>query len=106
MKSIVNLYFDYWNNHNIDDLRRLFDDSVILEDWENSFVGIEEVLQENNNIFKNFPKVRALITDLGLSENNAFAKIKVFLEEDNVIDVIDTFEFKNDKIIKIKAYKG
>jgi hypothetical protein len=106
MKSIVNLYFDYWNNHNIDDLRRLFDDSVILEDWENSFVGIEEVLQENNNIFKNFPKVRALITDLGFSENNAFAKIKVFLEEDNVIDVIDTFEFKNDKIIKIKAYKG
>ena len=38
--------------------------------------------------------------------NLVFTKIKVYLNGDDVIDVIDVFEFKNNKIINIKAYKG
>ena len=106
MKTIVNLYFEYWNNHSIGDLRKLFDNEIVLEDWENTFSGIEEVIQENENIFTNFPKVHATISDLALNEKSVYTKIKVFLNEDNTIDVIDIFEFKDDKIIKIKAFKG
>ncbi len=106
MKTIVNLYFEYWNNHSTPDLRKLFDNEIVLEDWENTFSGIEDVIQENENIFTNFPKVNATISDLALSEKSVFAKIKVILNEENTIDVIDIFEFKDNKIIKIKAFKG
>ena len=106
MENLVNLYFDCWNSHNINDLKKLFDKSVILEDWENTFNGIDEVVQENNNLFKNFPTIRAVIADLGISDERVFAKIKVYLNGDDVIDVIDVFEFKDNKIVNIKAYKG
>lgn len=106
MISIVNLYFNYWNQHSTKDLRNLFDNSVVLEDWENKFVGVEEVIQENKNIFENFPNINATIIDLGISDKIAYAKIKVFLDSKNEIDVVDTFDFKENKITGIKAYKG
>ena len=48
----------------------MFSDDVELQDWENNFVGIENVLNENKNIFSTFPKIKAEIVDIASSKKN------------------------------------
>ena len=57
----------YWR------FKKTFDNEIVLEDWKIRF-PIEEVIQENENIFTNFPKVHATISDLALNEKSVYKK--------------------------------
>ena len=63
--GIENKYFEYWNEHNVVKLKDLFKDDIQLIDWDNKFIGIDEVINENVNIFNNFPNIKAEIIDIG-----------------------------------------
>ena len=85
----------------------MFDDNVTLRDWDIDKKGIESVLKANLNIFKNVKTINAIPQNI-ISENNfVFAELKIVVNDDDVLKVVDLIEFnKKGKIISIKAFKG
>ena len=105
MIEIANKYFVAWNAHNTKKLCLLFAHDIHLKDWEINEYGIENVLLANQKIFTNVPEIKAEIIELGVGSNKVIAQIKIHLNEDEMIDVVDVLEIKNNLIQSIQAYK-
>lgn len=106
MKQKVFDYFDAWNSFDADMLRNTLHNDVTLTDWEIKVTGIEAVLEANRAIQMQFPEANIQVIDVAfVGTSKAFAQITIDLASANILDVIDVFEFKNDKICKIFAYK-
>jgi hypothetical protein len=105
MKEIANQYFTAWNNHDLKTLRNLFDEEIVLQDWDIHETGIENVLKANSNIFKTVPSIKVEILNMAISSKKIMIEIKVLLNEDESLDVVDILEIENNLIKSIKAYK-
>ena len=107
IKDAALSYFKTFSEKNINGLREMFDDNVTLRDWEIDKQGIENVLKANLNIFQNVKTIKANPQNI-VSENNfVFAELKIVVNEDEELKVVDLIEFnKKGKIISIKAFKG
>ena len=105
--KLAKIYFETWNMHNIKKLRTLLSNKVCLQDWEIKKVDIEHVLEANKKIFKKCPDIYAEVLNLGTGkENQVVAQLKIHVDEEVILDVIDVLTFDNDsKIKEIKAYK-
>ena len=62
-------------------------------------------VQHNLNIFKTVPNIKVEVLDMAVYQKKVFAEIKVFINHEENIEVVDILEFENDLIVKIKAYK-
>ena len=105
MKKSANNYFAAWNEHDLHKLKLLFDEKIVLKDWDIYAVGIDDVLNANSNIFKNVPDIKVEVLGMAVYQKKVFAEIKVLISEEESIDVVDILEFENDLIKKIKAFK-
>ena len=105
MRKIANDYFVAWNDHDLHRLKLLFDEKIVLKDWDIYAVGIDDVLNANSNIFKNVPDIKVEVLDMAVSRKKVLVEIKVLISEEESIDVVDILEFENDLIRKIKAFK-
>ena len=107
IKDSAQSYFKIFSEKNINGLREMFDDNVTLRDWEIDKQGIENVLKANLNIFQNVKTIKAIPQNI-VSENNfVFAELKMIVNGDEELKVVDILEFnKKGKIISIKAFKG
>ena len=107
IKDIALSYFKTFSEKNINGLREMFDDKVTLRDWDINKQGIESVLKANLNIFQNVKSIDAIPQNI-ISENNfVFAELKIIVNGDEELKVVDIIEFnKQGKIISIKAFKG
>ena len=107
IKDSAQSYFKIFSEKNINGLREMFDDNVTLRDWEIDKQGIENVLKANLNIFQNVKTIKAIPQNI-VSENNfVFAELKIIVNGDEELKVVDIIEFnKQGKIISIKAFKG
>ena len=107
IKDTALSYFKTFSEKDIDGLREMFDDDVTLRDWDIDKKGIENVLKANLNIFQNVKTINAIPQNI-ISENNfVFAELKIVVNEDEELKVVDLIEFnQNGKIISIKAFKG
>lgn len=105
--DLAKAYFASWNGHNIQELRNLFASNISLQDWDTHSMNIENVLKSNESIFNNNPNINAKILNLGLlNEVKVVAELKIFIDDENIIDVIDVITFDEQrKITNIKAYK-
>jgi len=107
IKDSAQSYFTIFSEKNINGLREMFDDNVTLRDWDIDKQGIENVLKANLNIFQNVKTIKAIPQNI-VSENNfVFAELKIIVNGDEELKVVDIIEFnKKGKIISIKAFKG
>ncbi len=107
IKDTALSYFKTFSEKNIDGLREMFDDNVTLRDWDIDKKGIESVLKANLNIFQSVKSINAIPQNI-ISENNfVFAELKIVVNDDDELKVVDLIEFnKKGKIISIKAFKG
>ena len=107
IKDIALLYFKTFSEKNINGLSELFDHNVTLRDWDIDKQGKESVLEANLNIFQNVKTINAIPQNI-ISENNfVFAELKIIVNGDEELKVVDIIEFnKKGKIISIKAFKG
>ena len=107
IKDIALSYFKTFSEKNINGLREMFDDKVTLRDWDIDKQGIESVLKANLNIFQNVKSIDAIPQNI-ISENNfVFAELKIIVNGDEELKVVDMIEFnEKGKIISIKAFKG
>lgn len=129
MKKSSNLkqlkkYFSSFCSKNIGDLKNIFSDNVELKDWNNKFLGKEEVLKEIESIFNSFDSIQLNLINIynfvdiinyendeylfTTSSDNKFAcQIEILFDNDQILHVIDLIEFDdNGKIINLTAYKG
>ena len=107
IKDSAQSYFKIFSEKNINGLSEMFDDNVTLRDWDINNQGIESVLKANLNIFQNVKTIKAIPQNI-VSENNfVFAELKIIVNGDEELKVVDIIEFnKKGKIISIKAFKG
>ena len=105
MLDIINQYFIAWNSHDLNILRKLFDDKIVLKDWDIHEIGIENVLKANENIFKNVPKIKVEIVDIAVSSQKVMVQINVLINENEILEVVDVFSIQNKLITEIKAFK-
>ena len=107
IKDSAQSYFTIFSEKNINGLREMFDDNVTLRDWDIDKQGIENVIKANLNIFQNVKTIKAIPQNI-VSENNfVFAELKIVVNGDEELKVVDIIEFnKKGKIISITAFKG
>ena len=107
IKDTAISYFKTFSEKNIDGLREMFDDNVTLRDWDIDKKGIESVLKANLNIFQNVKTINAIPQNIISGNNFVFAELKIVVNDDDELKVVDLIEFnKKGKIISIKAFKG
>jgi len=103
--SVAKQYFDAWNKQNTNHLSFLFDKDVVLQDWDITATGKEDVVKANQNIFDNVNNISAEVQDIGYNDNKVYAELLIQADEDTikVLDVITIND--NSNITKISAYK-
>ena len=100
-------YFNFFVNKNIDGLRLMFSDDIVVRDWEISRKGIEQVVSQNETILKNLSNFKLKILNISQAENIIYAEIEITLSNNEIITVLDKIEFDQEyKIKKITAFKG
>lgn len=102
--KLIKNYFKAWNNKDLLQLSELVHDNIYLKDWENEAFGVPEFLKVNENIFNSVGTIYADVLTLVAIEKKVFARLKIKVDRD-VIEVIDYFEIKNEKIGMIQAYR-
>lgn len=105
--KIAENYFKAWSDHNLTEITSLFAEDICLHDWESNEKNLENVAKVNSEIFKNFPNISVEVINLAqFDENRIVAELKVNIEKNKSIDVVDIITFNNNYFIKaIKAYK-
>ena len=96
-------YFDLFNQKDIKGLGSLYSENVRLKDWEGEWVGRENVLNTNSQLFGLHFDLRVIHTDI--INNKSYNKITIQIGE-TILDVMDVITFENYNIIDITAYKG
>lgn len=96
-------YFDLFNQKDIKGLGSLYSENVRLKDWEGEWIGRENVLNTNSQLFGLHFDLRVIHTDI--IGNKSYNKITIQIGE-TILDVMDVITFENYNIIDITAYKG
>ena len=103
----ANIYFKLFAAKNINKLKDIFDQKIILKDWTAKINGKKNVISFNEKTFKNFDviKVKVLETFANSKKNSLACKIVINLDKLklNVVDII--YFNKKGNISKIEAYK-
>ena len=105
MIKILENYFDAFNNHDVVALKKFFSEKIILEDWNISENGIENVLKANQLIFESAPKIKVNVNDIIVGKSKVIAEIDVIVDETTTLEVVDVFKIQKGLITSIKAYK-
>jgi hypothetical protein len=109
-KSQAVEYFKYFQEGNIGELSKLYQDDIHLIDWNGEWKGKEEVLKMNKELFEsNLWRNRVIVHDIEqarLNEKRLYCKISITIGDD-VLKIMDILDFDNQsKIIKIEAFNG
>jgi|TARA_B110000503_G_scaffold102755_1_gene153479 hypothetical protein len=106
MIALAYKYFEAWNSNNIENLRPLFSEDIILTDWDINASGIEDVLIANKNIFDSVVGIKAQVIDIAASSTDkVFAKLIIEISPELSLTVIDVLTIEHNKIKRIDAYK-
>ena len=107
LKTKANIYFRLFTSKNINKLKEIFDQKIILKDWMVKINGKKKVISFNEKIFKNVDviKVKVVETFVNSKKNSIACKIVINLDRLrlNVVDII--YFNKKGNISKIEAYK-
>jgi hypothetical protein len=107
INHIVNKYFLAFEKKKISILESLFEEKIVLHDWNNYIAGKSKVITFNKKIFYKFRNIKIIIKKVFFSKSSleAACMIDIILNKSK-IRVIDVIYFnKKMKIKKIQAYK-
>ena len=104
--NIAKEYFNLFELKDIDNLKKLFDKHISLQDLEINVEGLDNVIEKNIEIFTELDDFELTVNQIYLIDNIIFAEIDI-ITGDVKMSVLDKIEFNdNYKIQKITAYKG
>lgn len=106
MKKTILTYLKKFSNKDIDGLSLLFDESVILKDWEIFAEGKAEVLDAILNIFNSVDSISIKLDKLYIDGKVATCVIDIVINKFELLKVVDLIKVdNNNKILEISAYK-
>ena len=115
-------YFQAFADKNIEVLTEMFTDDIILIDWNNTFSGKDQVVNEVQGIFKNFKTIKLEVTDIfsslniinadrgettvSIPKDDSFAcEIVIVFDDLEPLYIMDLIEFDDEgRIEKLTAY--
>lgn len=115
-------YFQAFADKNIEVLSEMFTDDIILIDWNNTFSGKDQVVNEVQGIFKNFKTIKLEVTDIfsslniinadrgettvSIPKDDSFAcEIVIVFDDLEPLYIMDLIEFDDEgRIEKLTAY--
>ena len=115
-------YFQAFADKNIEILTEMFTDDIILIDWNNTFTGKDQVVNEVQGIFANFKTIKLEVTDIfsslniinadrgettvSIPKDDSFAcEIVIVFDDLEPLYIMDLIEFDNEgRIKKLTAY--
>ena len=115
-------YFQAFADKNIEVLTEMFTDDIILIDWNNTFTGKDQVINEVQGIFANFKTIKLEVTDIfsslniinadrgettvSIPKDDSFAcEIVIVFDDLEPLYIMDLIEFDNEgRIKKLTAY--
>ena len=106
MRKIIEKYFEYFSNKDIEMLKSLFSKNVTLKDWEINVNGFDEVVQANIKIFDNVETIQVTLVEYYEHKKSCVCLIDILVNKKEILNVIDIIRFdENNKISEISAYK-
>lgn len=115
-------YFQAFADKNIEILTEMFTDDIILIDWNNTFTGKDQVVNEVQGIFANFKIIKLEVTDIfsslniinadrgettvSIPKDDSFAcEIVIVFDDLEPLYIMDLIEFDDEgRIKKLTAY--
>ncbi len=102
--NLTNLYFNSFIKKDIDILKSLYSDDVVLIDWTGQWYGIDSVLLANKNLFT--IDFELVVIETNIINSTTYNSI-IIRFDDGPVDILDIVHFdETNKIKKIRAYKG
>jgi hypothetical protein len=106
-KELCLTYLRRYAEKKLDEIAEMFDDEIVLRDWNIVVHGKQNALLETR---KNFDAAKSIVIEtlfLYENQNSIAAELKITLNGSDELYVIDvvTFNFSG-KIKSIRAYKG
>lgn len=106
-KDISREYFLAFAKKDIQSLARIFDQGIILTDWDNQANGIEEVLLIYEKIFSYMKNFDMKIINVCAEESMVVTELMLKIEGRDSLKIVDIIKFTElGKIKSISAYKG
>ena len=106
MKNLVRSYFEFFSNKDIYNLKNMFADEVILQDWDILAIGKEKVIEANQNIFNSVSTISVTLKSMYQDGLVTICLIEILINKEEILKVVDIIKFNNEnKIIAISAYK-
>ena len=115
-------YFQAFADKNIEVLTEMFTDDIVLIDWNNTFTGKDQVVNEVQGIFTNFKTIKLEVTDIfsslniinadrgettvSIPKDDSFAcEIVIVFDDLEPLYIMDLIEFDDEgRIKKLTAY--
>lgn len=115
-------YFQAFADKNIEVLTEMFTDDIVLIDWNNTFTGKDQVVNEVQGIFANFKTIELEVTDIfsslniinadrgettvSIPKDDSFAcEIVIVFDDLEPLYIMDLIEFDDEgRIKKLTAY--
>jgi len=101
-------YFDAFSNRDLASLKNMFEDDIMLRDWELSTCGKNETIEAIDKIFKSVDSI-CILPKLILSDilqTLTISEIEIVVDNSDKLLVVDVIEYSSDSKIKsIRAYK-
>jgi hypothetical protein len=105
-ESMTAKYFKLWQTKNIEGISKLFDDEIVLEDWDNLIKGKDALLKFNLDFFNSVNLIELNVVSSHCFENTTFSELNIIIDGVK-LTVLDKIVFnENLKITHIKAFKG
>ena len=105
-ESVTARYFKLWQTKNIEGLSKLFEDSILLQDWDNLIKGKEAVMKFNLDFFNSVNIIELNVVSSHCFENTTFSELSIIIDGVK-LTVLDKIVFnKNFLITQIRAFKG
>ena len=95
--NIAKEYFNLFELKDIDNLKKLFDKHISLQDWEINVEGLDNVIEKNIEIFTELDDFELTVNQIYLIDNIIFAEIDI-ITGDVKMSVLDKIEFNHKQI--------
>src|SRR6056300_958157 len=91
--ELAKKYFDFFSKKDIQNLKKIFSEDIILKDWEIEATGINDVVEANEKIFNSVDSI--IITPKNIYQDNfvLICEIDIMINKTEKLKVIDILKF-------------
>lgn len=106
MNPIIQQYFTAFAAKDLITLSELYSDNIVLWEWgQNIFMGKQEVLAANQQLFESTQHLMVTVQGYASNEDHHYCELSIVLD-DALISVVDVIVTNEGKITSVQAYRG